>query len=223
MAVALANMYTMGAYHLVTDCSSAYSSATKGAGYAIHWSRPMGGMWQDVRFEHIHAHKTKAHRSKQQAVLSGDLEEWTGNAVVDDLAKEAAAMGGPSSETIASRDVDVSNRVAYYHYVAKLLKMWAPAHPVPHKAKAAKAIKAIQLHVLEWLPFVHTWGCTQARESSKPEQPVTSSHARAFHRQPLTRSKQPKTMGTGSWCAITCRHRGPSSSVTVVAVIRKFG
>ena len=64
MAPALANLYSTGEYSIVTDCSSVFSSASQGAAFALHWSRPMAGLWQDVRFEHIHATKTKAHRSK---------------------------------------------------------------------------------------------------------------------------------------------------------------
>jgi hypothetical protein len=79
----------------------------------------MAGMWQDIRFNNITAHKTKAHRSKKQATLQGDLQEWIGNDVVDDLAKEAAAMGAPSKDVVRSREADVANRVAFYHFAAK--------------------------------------------------------------------------------------------------------
>ena len=62
-----------------------------------------------MRFEHIHATRIKAHRSNLQATIQGDLQEWVGNAVVDELATEAAAMGAPSKETFTARELDVSN------------------------------------------------------------------------------------------------------------------
>jgi hypothetical protein len=180
MAPALANLYTTGDYELVTDCSSVFSSATKGAGFALHWSRPMAGMWQDVRFHNITAHKTKAHRSKKQATLQGDLQEWIGNDVVDDLAKEAAAMGAPSKEVVSSRELDVANRVAFYHFAAKLLKLWVPNLPLPHRAKSARPAKTVAAHHLEWLPFLHKWGCGQCLRKFKTRASSAGSTCSGF-------------------------------------------
>ena len=112
-----------------------------------------------MRFEHIHATRIKAHRSNLQATIQGDLQEWVGNAVVDELATEAAAMGAPSKETFTARELDVSNRVAFYRFVAKLLRLWVPTNPTPHRAKTPKALKIRVPHDLERLPFLYKWGC----------------------------------------------------------------
>ena len=68
-------------------------------------------------------------------------------------------MGAASKETVTARELDVSNRVAFYHFVAKLLRLWVPTNPTPHRAKTPKALKIRVLHDLEWLPFLHKWGC----------------------------------------------------------------
>ena len=112
-----------------------------------------------MRFEHIHATRIKAHRSNLQATIQGDLQEWVGNAVVDELATEAAAMGAPSKETFTARELDVSNRVAFYRFVSKLLRLWVPTNPTPHRAKTPKALKIRVPHDLERLPFLYKWGC----------------------------------------------------------------
>ena len=162
MAPVLASLYSDGPHCIITDCSSVYASAMQGANFALHWSRPMAGMWQDVRFGHLSAKKTKAHRSKQQAIANGDLDEWVGNLIVDELAKEAAAVGAPSPDVIRARASAVTTRVAFYHYASKLLQLWLPNSPAPHRAKAIKEAPAVRLgHDLEWLPFLHKWGCRQ--------------------------------------------------------------
>ena len=68
-------------------------------------------------------------------------------------------MGAPSKETVTARELDVSNRVAFYHFVAKLLRLWVPTNPMPHRAKTPKAPSIHEAHELEWLPFLHKWGC----------------------------------------------------------------
>ena len=45
MAPAIANLYSStGEYHIITDCSSVFRSASLGADFALNWSRPMAGM-----------------------------------------------------------------------------------------------------------------------------------------------------------------------------------
>ena len=46
--------------------------------------------------------KTKAHRTRKEAVRQGDLADWTGNNMADQAAKEAALQGEPA---------DISDRV----------------------------------------------------------------------------------------------------------------
>ena len=70
-------------------------------------------------------------------------------------------MDAPSQEVGTARELDVANLVALYHFVAKMLRLWVPTNPVPHRAKVPKTPKIAVQHALDWLPFLHKWGCGQ--------------------------------------------------------------
>lgn len=73
---------------LVGDCNSVIRSSVDRK-WAIGEDRPCAGVWTQTCLK-IEVRKTKAHRTKNEAIAEGDLITWTGNDQADKWAKLAA-------------------------------------------------------------------------------------------------------------------------------------
>ena len=92
--------------------------------YALHHARPFAGIWAEMGSRFPVVDKTKAHRTKEDAVASNDLHNWLGNNFADEYAKKAAQEGmAPNSYTEA---LDKANGLGKHlvRKVAFLFTLW---------------------------------------------------------------------------------------------------
>ncbi len=79
-----------GPVNVVADCAAVVANARKGYPEACHHSVLAGGLMKQIDWSKLlRVRKTKAHRSRAEAVASGDLEDFAGNDFCDMAAKEA--------------------------------------------------------------------------------------------------------------------------------------
>lgn len=87
----------------------------------------MAGVWKDTPLWKSKVVKTKAHRTREQAVRDNDEEDFLANQEVDKQAKIAARLGLPHAQKDVEDFLKERHlRVCYLRGVGRVLGLWVP-------------------------------------------------------------------------------------------------
>ena len=97
----------------------------QGPFFALGVKRPFAGIWKNCSPTcWPSVTKTKAHRTKKEAIAVDKLHEWFGNDLADRMAKESARNALPSATYTDAFDSVVKKGASVARSIAKLLSLW---------------------------------------------------------------------------------------------------
>ena len=115
------------------DCASVVRSATSHE-YAVDWRRPFAGLWKTIPTgQWPKVIKTKAHRTKEGAIASGDLQHWAGNYEADLYANTATEAGLAPKILLDAQDTVLNFWPQLILAISALFAVW----PFPKEAYAS--------------------------------------------------------------------------------------
>ena len=158
--------------------------------------------------------KTKAHRSLQEAKAQGDLDNFVGNQIVDDLCRNRAAALLPEKWEVKAYLANAEATKAYLRFAAQMLAafhehqrtLWQTAKDA-RKAQASRKPVRLELpqqeHAWSWDSRSRRWVCT-----------LCNCRVR------LRLGRQARTVCTGHWQKIQdwCRKAEANGHCTYVSV-----
>jgi len=161
---------------LKVDCSSVVKAASHGPEWATKANRPFAGIWKYLKIW-PEVEKTKAHRTRAQAVEDGDLKKWLGNTYADEYARKGAESHAWSAQHMADEEKKLQNKIGVLKVCLDILQSWPPAKELyPQDVDLVRSVhsrpKDSKTHCWEWNSLIGRYRCSRcciSREIKKKD------------------------------------------------------
>jgi len=149
-------------------------AANHGKTWATKSNKPFAGFWKYLNTWPV-AEKTKAHRTRAQAIADGDLTDWLGNCYADEFARKGAEAHAWSQQNMEDAEKKLQNKIGVLKLCLDVLQRWPPAkerYPQPEDQirGVRPRLKNTKQHNWEWNSLIGRYRCARcctSRERDK--------------------------------------------------------